>query len=81
MAKSKKELTFEQSLKELESIVKELESGDLPLERSIELYQQGMDYVKQCHNKLEVAERQVQKIVKENGSFSLEAFREDGDET
>lgn len=80
MAKSKKELSFEQSLKELEFIVKELESGDLPLERSIELYQQGMDYVKQCHNKLEFAERQVQKIVKENGSFSLEAFREDGDE-
>lgn len=58
-----KEATFEQSLERLEEIVKKLESGNLPLEEAIVIYQEGLQLSRICSIKLEEAEGKVLKIV------------------
>ena len=56
-------LSFEQALAELEKIVGELESGQAPLERSIEVYERGAALKAYCEKKLEAARLRVEKIV------------------
>jgi exodeoxyribonuclease VII small subunit len=56
-------MSFEQALAELEKIVGELESGQAPLERSIEVYERGDALKKHCEAKLEAARLRVEKIV------------------
>lgn len=56
-------LSFEQSLAELERIVAELESGQAPLERSIEMYERGAALKAHCEKRLEAARLRVEKIV------------------
>ena len=56
-------LTFEQALAELEKIVGELESGQAPLERSIEIYERGAALKAHCESRLEAARLRVEKIV------------------
>ncbi len=57
------ELSFEQALAELERIVAELESGQAPLERSIEMYERGAQLKAHCEARLEAARLRVEKIV------------------
>jgi exodeoxyribonuclease VII small subunit len=56
-------LSFEQALAELEKIVGELESGQAPLEKSIEIYERGAALKTHCEKKLEAARLRVEKIV------------------
>ena len=56
------ELSFEEALKQLEKIVTELESGQAPLEKSLELYQKGAELKALCEARLEAARLQVEKI-------------------
>ena len=56
-------LSFEQALAELEKIVGELESGQAPLERSIEIYERGARLKAHCESKLEAARLRVEKVV------------------
>jgi exodeoxyribonuclease VII small subunit len=56
-------LTFEDALAELEKIVAELESGQAPLERSIEMYERGSRLKAHCETRLEAARLRVEKIV------------------
>ena len=56
-------LSFEQALAELEKIVSELESGQAPLERSIEMYERGATLKAHCEKRLEAARLRVEKIV------------------
>ncbi len=56
-------LSFEQALAELEAIVRELESGQAPLERSIEMYERGARLKAHCEARLEAARLKVEKIV------------------
>ncbi|GFE64721.1 exodeoxyribonuclease VII small subunit [Litoreibacter roseus] len=56
------EMTFEQAMKELESVVGQLERGDVPLEDSIKLYERGADLKKRCETKLKEAEEKVAQI-------------------
>ncbi|OYU70851.1 MAG: exodeoxyribonuclease VII small subunit [Alphaproteobacteria bacterium PA2] len=56
-------LTFEQALAELERIVGQLESGQAPLEASIELYERGARLKSHCEQRLEAARLRVEKIV------------------
>jgi exodeoxyribonuclease VII small subunit len=56
-------LTFEQALAELERIVAELESGQAPLERSIEMYERGAALKAHCETRLAAARLRVEKIV------------------
>ena len=57
-------LNFETSLEELERIVKELEKGELPLERSLELFESGMRLSTECKRLLEDAESRVEVLTK-----------------
>ena len=61
---------FEDLMKELETIVKELENGDIDLEASIEKYTEAMKIAGDCSKKLDEAEKAVNKIVNENGTMS-----------
>ena len=57
-----KELSFEDSLKKLEDIVDKLESGDIDLEKSVELYEEGMRLKSSCEEKLKKVEIKIKKI-------------------
>lgn len=65
--KKEKELSFEESLLELEGIVKKLEVGDVPLDDAIEEFNKAMKLAKVCDTKLKNAEEAITKLVKENG--------------
>ncbi|HIQ94193.1 TPA: exodeoxyribonuclease VII small subunit [Candidatus Ventrenecus stercoripullorum] len=67
------EITFETALKELEEIIKKLESGSIPLEEAINEYTDAMNLVKICQEKLDHATEQVNKILSESGE--LEDFK------
>ena len=58
--------TFESSLEELERIVRELERGDLPLEKSLELFEQGVKLSRACQERLSEAERRIEVLTRDN---------------
>ncbi len=58
--------TFEQALARLEEIVQKLEKGDLPLEDSLGLYEEGIRLSKLCHGKLEEAEGRIELLLKDS---------------
>jgi exodeoxyribonuclease VII small subunit len=58
--------TFEASLEALEQIVRELERGDLPLEKSLELFEQGIRLSRECQERLTQAERRIEILVRDN---------------
>ena len=64
--KEEKELNFEESLKELEEIVKKLEVGDVPLDDAIEEFNKAMKLAKTCDDKLKKAEEAITKLVNDN---------------
>ena len=67
--------TFEDSLKQLEKIVDQLERGDLPLEESVRLFEDGVRLSTACKQELEAAEGKVQILMKErDGSLRAEPF-------
>ncbi len=68
MAK-KEELSFEESLKRLEAIVKDLENGSIPLDDAINKFNEAMILSKECNDKLTKAEENVNKILTENGNL------------
>jgi exodeoxyribonuclease VII small subunit len=66
---------FEESLKKLENIVAQLEQGDLALEDSIKLFEEGVGLSAACKQELDTAEGKVQMLVKQrDGSQKLEPF-------
>jgi exodeoxyribonuclease VII small subunit len=67
--------TFETGLDELEKVVKELEAGDLSLERSLELFEKGMSLSEACRKQLEDAETRVEALVRRDGKLAAEPFR------
>ena len=67
--------SFEESLKKLESVVERLEKGDLPLEESLKLFEEGVKLSDACKKQLESAEGKVQTLLKQrDGSFKTEPF-------
>ena len=67
--------TFEESLKQLEIIVDKLERGDMSLEDSIKLFEQGIELSSACKEQLDSAEGKVQILVKQrDGSMKTEVF-------
>lgn len=67
-------LSFEAGLSELESVVKQLESGDLPLERALELFEKGMQLSENCRKQLEEAETRVEVLTRRGGGVQAEPF-------
>lgn len=71
-------MTFEQSMQRLEQIVRAMERGDVPLEESLKLFQEGTDLVSRCGKLLDEAELQVKKVMTAaDGSPVLEDFADD----
>jgi exodeoxyribonuclease VII small subunit len=67
-------VSFETGLQQLEGIVKEMESGDLPLERALELFEKGMKLSETCRKQLEEAETRVEMLIKRAGEVTPEPF-------
>ncbi len=68
-----KNKSFEEKIKELEAIVKELENGEVNLDEAIDKYTKAMNLVKECSENLTSAQEKVNKILTENGV--LEEFK------
>ena len=70
--------TFEAQLGSLERIVRELERGDLPLEQSLDLFEQGVRLSRECQERLNEAERRIEVLLADGeGRTSLSAFDAD----
>ena len=67
--------SFETGLQQLESIVKEMEGGELPLERALELFERGMKLSDACRKQLEEAETRVEVLMKRAGEVHPEPLR------
>ena len=73
--KNSKPQNFETSLEELERIVRELERGDLPLEKSLELFEQGVKLSRACQERLNEAERRIEIRTRDSqGRATVSAF-------
>ena len=73
----KKEVSFENALERLEEIVDLLESGENPLEKSLELFEEGVGLVKLCNKKLEKVENSVKILINNNGEMEEKDFKPD----
>ena len=81
MVKSKNQ-DFESAIKRLEEIVAQLESGDLQLEKSLELFEEGIKLSRFCHTKLDEAERKVEILLKNaEGELKRSPFAEEAGAT
>lgn len=70
---------FEASLASLENIVRELERGDLPLERSLELFEEGVRLSRECQERLNQAERRIELLLHDgDGRPLISTFDEEG---
>ena len=70
--------TFEASMQRLEQIVRAMERGDVPLDESLILFQEGTELVRSCGKLLDEAELQVQKVLTApDGSPVMEAFADE----
>jgi exodeoxyribonuclease VII small subunit len=70
-------LSFEQGLQQLETIVKEMESGELPLERALDLFERGMKLSEACRKQLEEAETRVEILTRRAGDVQPQPFPRD----
>lgn len=68
------QLTFEEALSRLELIVDSLEAGDVPLEKAIDLFQEGMKLANKCNQKLENIESKIEMILEKDGDFIRKPF-------
>jgi exodeoxyribonuclease VII small subunit len=64
--------TFEQSMKQLERIVQELEDGDLPLEKAIKKFEEGIKLTKLCSEKLDETEKKISILLKNSEGQMIE---------
>jgi exodeoxyribonuclease VII small subunit len=70
------EMPFEEALKRLEAIVRDLEGGDLPLEESLKIFEEGVRLTRHCARKLDEAERKVEILLKDKkGKRAPRPFR------
>ena len=78
----KKEIKFEKAMKRLEVIVEELEKGELDIDRSLEIFEEGIKMSRVCSKKLEDAEKKIEKLTRdEKGEFITELFPEKDENT
>lgn len=76
MAKVKSNANFEDTLSELETIVQQLEVGDLSLEASLTAFEQGVKLTKNCQDSLNQAEQKVQTLIEKQDNIELKPFIE-----
>lgn len=74
----KKGVNFEESLEELESLVEQLEDGDLSLEESLAAFEKGVRLARECQEALRQAEQRVQVLLQQNSDEQLAPWTDDG---
>ncbi len=74
------EKKFEEALKELEEIVRKMESGDLTLEKSLESFEEGVRLSRFCSKRLDEAERRIEILLKNEEGLDIKPFRESDDD-
>lgn len=73
MAAKAEKMTFEQAIARLEEVVRELEGGQLSLERALELFAEGIEHSRICNERLTVAEQRIAMLTaNEKGEISLQ---------
>lgn len=72
--RKEKDQGFEESLNSLEEIVQQLESGELPLEKALELFEEGVVLARRCQSQLEEAERRVDLLLRERKEIKVVPF-------
>ena len=77
MTRKNKQSSFETALKQLETVVKQMESGDASLEQSLEWFEEGMDLIKYCQGQLKDAEQTVQELIQKSTMSMEEPLRWD----
>lgn len=75
-AKKHSPLSFEAALTELESVVAQLEQGDLSLEETLQRFEQGVGLVRTCQTALQLADRKVEQLLEQNGGLEIMPFGE-----
>ncbi|EST90124.1 MULTISPECIES: exodeoxyribonuclease VII small subunit [Vagococcus] len=68
---TKEKMSFEVAISELETIVKELERGDIPLEKALTQFKKGVELSQMCQKKLADADEMLTKIMNEDGTTTL----------
>jgi len=71
---AKKKINFEESLSELETLVEEMEQGNLSLEESLSRFEKGISLTTECQQALQSAELKVQELVDKNGKILEKDF-------
>ncbi len=79
METSENVVSFEEAMEQLESIVTRLESGDVPLETAIELFQEGMKLSQLCGSKLEQVERRIEALIETQDGLQRQPFGDAGE--
>lgn len=79
MSRKPKEQPFETALTELEALTARLESGDLPLEEALRLFERGVQLTRECQHSLESARQKVQILQQQEGAAQLVPFAADAD--
>ena len=77
MTKKKSVTVFEDSLAEIESLVIQLEQGDISLEESLKSFERGINLTRICQKALQDAEQKVQMLIEKNGTQNLEPFTDE----
>ena len=77
MVKNKKTVNFEEALDQLETLVEDMEGGDLSLEDSLKAFEQGIKVTRECQAALTAAEQKVQLLLEENGQLKARALDPD----
>jgi len=80
MPRKKKAPDFEHSLQALESIVSQMEQGDLSLEESLKAFEEGISLTRECQAILSQAEQKVQLLVESDGELTTEPFQIEEDD-
>ena len=71
--------SFEESVQALETLIKELEQGDLPLEEALKKFEEGVKLIKYCNQKLDEAEQKIELILKDREGIQTVPFEEPGE--
>ncbi|PKR78951.1 exodeoxyribonuclease VII small subunit [Halalkalibacillus sediminis] len=77
MTNKEEEQTFEQAMQKLEGIVEKLEEGEVPLEKAIEYYKEGMKLSKHCNDKLKKVEHEMTEIMNEHNEVEPYTLEEE----
>jgi exodeoxyribonuclease VII small subunit len=79
---ARKKEKFEEALQKLETIVAQMEEGDLPLEEALKAFEDGVRLAKFCTTKLDEAERKVEKLIRDHaGKLQATTFSEEDDDS